>query len=120
MRANAKEVHSVDSSAKAIEWTKTNIELNNSANISHTAFTADVFTFLKECDASYDVIILDPPAFAKNITARHQAVMAYKRLNSLALHKLSPGGLLFTFSCSQVVDSRPVQRGSHRRCDRVW
>ncbi|HIK57164.1 MAG TPA: class I SAM-dependent rRNA methyltransferase [Synechococcales cyanobacterium M55_K2018_004] len=103
VRANAKEVHSVDSSAKAIEWTKTNIELNNSANISHTAFTADVFTFLKECDASYDVIILDPPAFAKNITARHQAVMAYKRLNSLALHKLSPGGLLFTFSCSQVV-----------------
>jgi 23S rRNA (cytosine1962-C5)-methyltransferase len=102
LQAGAKLVHSVDSSAKAIAWTKDNVELN-SATGSHEAFTDDVFTFLKDCDADYDIIVLDPPAFAKNLSARHQAVMAYKRLNQLALSKLRWGGLLFTFSCSQVV-----------------
>ncbi|MBF2001148.1 MAG: class I SAM-dependent rRNA methyltransferase [Synechococcales cyanobacterium C42_A2020_086] len=102
LAAGASIVHSVDSSARAIAWTKDNVALNPASG-SHEAFTDDVFTFLKDCDADYDVIVLDPPAFAKSLSARHQAVMAYKRLNKLALTKLRPGGVLFTFSCSQVV-----------------
>lgn len=102
LQAGARVVHSVDSSAKAIGWTKDNVALNQLTG-THEAFAVDVFTFLKDCDADYDVIVLDPPAFAKGLSARHQAVMAYKRLNQLALTKLRPGGILFTFSCSQVV-----------------
>ncbi len=102
LKAGAKQVNSVDSSVKAIAWTKDNVELNGLRQ-NHAAYVADVFTFLKDCDADYDLIILDPPAFAKGLSARHQAVMAYKRLNQLAIAKLRPGGLLFTFSCSQVV-----------------
>lgn len=103
MRAGATLVHSVDSSVKAIAWTQENVELNHPTSVTHAAFAADVFTFLKECEPEYDVIVLDPPAFAKNLSARHQAVMAYKRLNHLALTRLRPNGILFTFSCSQVV-----------------
>ncbi|MCU0524104.1 MAG: class I SAM-dependent rRNA methyltransferase [Elainella sp. Prado103] len=102
LRAGAKQVDSVDSSVKAIGWTKENIDRNGLDN-AHAAYIEDVFTFLKECDSDYDVIVLDPPAFAKSLSARHQAVMAYKRLNQLAINKLRPNGLLFTFSCSQVV-----------------
>ncbi len=102
LQAGARVVHSVDSSAKAVAWTKDNVALNPTTG-DHAAFTDDVFTFLKDCDADYDIIVLDPPAFAKNLSARHQAVMAYKRLNQLAISKLRRGGLLFTFSCSQVV-----------------
>jgi 23S rRNA (cytosine1962-C5)-methyltransferase len=106
LQAGARQVDSVDSSAKAIGWTMENLALNPVAEshaASHNAIEADVFTFLKDCDADYDTIVLDPPAFAKGLSARHQAVMAYKRLNQMALAKLRPGGLLFTFSCSQVV-----------------
>jgi 23S rRNA (cytosine1962-C5)-methyltransferase len=103
LQAGARAVDSVDSSAKAVGWTKDNVALNSSGTTPHQAIDADVFTFLKDCDADYDVIVLDPPAFAKSLSARHQAVMAYKRLNQLAMSKLRPGGLLFTFSCSQVV-----------------
>ena len=103
LQAGAALVHSVDSSNKAIDWTKQNVALNNSQAVPHEAFADDVFDFLKTCDADYDLIVLDPPAFAKNISARHQAVMAYKRLNKQALTKLRSGSLLFTFSCSQVV-----------------
>lgn len=101
--ANAQLVHSVDSSAKAIEWTNQNVELNNPSQISHAAYTEDIFNFLKHCDDDYDLIVLDPPAFAKSLSARHQAAQAYKRLNLQALAKLKKGGVLFTFSCSQVV-----------------
>jgi 23S rRNA (cytosine1962-C5)-methyltransferase len=103
LQAGAKLVHSVDSSAKAVSWTKDNVALNPPVSGDHQAFSEDVFTFLKDCDANYDVIVLDPPAFAKNLSSRHHAVMAYKRLNQLAMAKLRRGGLLFTFSCSQVV-----------------
>jgi 23S rRNA (cytosine1962-C5)-methyltransferase len=102
LQAGAKRVYSVDSSEKAIEWANENVSLNSAAG-EHIAITEDVFTFLKESDANYDVIVLDPPAFAKSLSARHQAVMAYKRLNQLAIMKVRPGGMLFTFSCSQVV-----------------
>ncbi|MCU0534558.1 MAG: class I SAM-dependent rRNA methyltransferase [Hydrococcus sp. Prado102] len=102
LKAGASYVCSVDSSAKAIAWTTQNVALNNPAEIPHQTYVEDIFDFLKGCD-DYDVIILDPPAFAKNLSARHQAVMAYKRLNQLALTKLRSGGILFTFSCSQVV-----------------
>lgn len=103
LQAGAKLVHSVDSSVKAVSWTKDNLALNLPVSGDHQAFSEDVFTFLKDCDADYDVIVLDPPAFAKNLSSRHHAVMAYKRLNQLAMAKLRRGGLLFTFSCSQVV-----------------
>jgi 23S rRNA (cytosine1962-C5)-methyltransferase len=107
--AGASYVCSVDSSAKAIEWATHNVASNNPKQIPHDTHTGDVFDFLKTCDANYDLIVLDPPAFAKNVSSRHQAVMAYKRLNKLALTKLRSGGMLFTFSCSQVVESDHFQ-----------
>lgn len=105
VQAGATQVESVDSSAKAIAWTEQNVALNNPQQVAHTAIAADVFDYLKNCEADYGAIVLDPPAFAKNLSARHQAVMAYKRLNKLAFDKLKAGGVLFTFSCSQVVTS---------------
>jgi 23S rRNA (cytosine1962-C5)-methyltransferase len=104
--AGAKEVHSIDSSAKAMEWTDRNIAANfdPSRQGIHTSFTGDVFDFLKQCDRDYDAIVLDPPAFAKSLSARHSAMQAYRRLNLQAMSKLKSGGLLFTFSCSQVVN----------------
>lgn len=103
IRSNASLVHSVDSSREAIDLTEKNIALNNPGGIEHKSYTADVFNFLRDCAGDYDTIILDPPAFAKSIKARHQATMAYRRLNGQALQKLRPNGILFTFSCSQVV-----------------
>lgn len=103
VHAGAALVHSIDSSARAIAWAEHNVALNNPHQVPHEAIAADVFEFLKNCDSAYDIIILDPPAFAKSLSARHAAVMAYKRLNQLAFTKLRPGGLVFTFSCSQVV-----------------
>jgi 23S rRNA (cytosine1962-C5)-methyltransferase len=105
--AGAREVHSIDSSVKAMEWTDRNIAANFDAErqSTHTSFTGDVFDFLKQCDSDYDAIVLDPPAFAKSLSARHSAMQAYRRLNLQALSKLKSGGLLFTFSCSQVVNS---------------
>jgi 23S rRNA (cytosine1962-C5)-methyltransferase len=103
MRAGAKEVHSVDSSSKAMQLMAENLILNGENEGIHRDFTADVFNFLKNSDSDYEVIILDPPAFAKGLSARHQAVMAYRRLNLQAFNKLKRGGILFTFSCSQVV-----------------
>ncbi len=102
----AREVHSIDSSVKAMEWTDRNIAANcdPEGQARHTSFTGDVFNFLKECDDDYDAIVLDPPAFAKNLSARHSAMQAYRKLNLQALSKLKSGGLLFTFSCSQVVN----------------
>jgi 23S rRNA (cytosine1962-C5)-methyltransferase len=104
--AGAKEVHSIDSSVKAMEWTERNIAVNfdDAQQARHSGFTGDVFDFLKQCDRDYDAIVLDPPAFAKSLSARHSAMQAYKRLNLQAMSKLKSGGLLFTFSCSQVVN----------------
>ncbi|HWB64118.1 MAG TPA: class I SAM-dependent rRNA methyltransferase, partial [Chitinophagales bacterium] len=104
LKAGASLVHSVDSSAKAIELTDANIRLNEFDPAKHQSYTSDVFEFLKGADTDYDIIILDPPAFAKGHSARHSAIKAYTRLNLTALQKIKPGGLVFTFSCSQVVD----------------
>ena len=104
LKAGAHLVHSVDASEKAVALTRKNIELNGfNANI-HQCFAEDTFDFLKEKNGDYDVIILDPPAFAKHRDARHQAVRGYQRLNSEAMRVIKPGGIVFTFSCSQVVD----------------
>ncbi|WP_186757854.1 class I SAM-dependent rRNA methyltransferase [Echinicola salinicaeni] len=104
LQAGAKEVHSVDISAKAIELTEKNLKLNPNLSGKHESKVADVVKYIREIEQDYDVIVLDPPAFAKNMKARHNAVQAYKRLNAEALKHIKPGGILFTFSCSQVVD----------------
>lgn len=97
-------VHSVDASEKAIELTRKNIELNGFDAHLHNCFAMDTFDFLKEEKTDYDIVILDPPAFAKHRDARHQAVKGYQRLNAEAMKRIKPGGIIFTFSCSQVVD----------------
>ncbi len=102
-KAGAARVHSIDSSVKAMDWTSQNVALNNPSNVEHKSITGDVFDYLIGCKEEYDVIILDPPAFAKNQSARHAAVMAYKRLNYEAISQIKPGGIVMTFSCSQVV-----------------
>ncbi len=103
MRGKAKMVHSVDSSAKAIELTNLNIELNFPNDDRHKSYVEDAFKYLEESGDNYDLIILDPPAFAKHRSALHNALKGYTRLNEKALEKIQPGGILFTFSCSQVV-----------------
>ncbi len=96
-------VDSVDSSERAIELARKNLELNKGASESHRFFAEDVFDFLKQTTETYDVIVVDPPAFAKHRQALDNALKAYRRLNEAAIQKLNPGGFLFTFSCSQVV-----------------
>lgn len=103
MRGGAKLVHSVDSSAKAIELTNANIALNFPNDDRHEAFCEDAFKYLDEHDKQYDLIILDPPAFAKHRAALHNALKGYIRLNGRGLQRIKPGGILFTFSCSQAV-----------------
>ena len=118
MRGGAELVHSVDSSAKAIELTKENVELNFPGDPRHEAFCEDAFKFLegislldtrstsataRPSSLSYNLIILDPPAFAKHRGALHNALKGYTRLNQKAFEKIERGGILFTFSCSQVV-----------------
>ena len=104
MRGGARLVHSVDSSAKAIELTRRNVELNFPGDPRHEAFCEDAFRFLDAGGRdAYDLIILDPPAFAKHRGALHNALKGYTRLNAEAFEKIAPGGILFTFSCSQVV-----------------
>ena len=103
MRGNAKLVHSVDSSAKAIQLTNENVELNFPDDPRHQAFAEDAFKFLNNMDDKYDLIILDPPAFAKHKSALKNALIGYRKLNAKAFEKIRPGGILFTFSCSQAV-----------------
>lgn len=103
MRGEAELVHSVDSSAKAIELTKKNVELNFPGDMRHEAFCEDAFKYLDANDAKYDLIVLDPPAFAKHRGALHNALKGYTRLNVKGLQRIKKGGVLFTFSCSQVV-----------------
>lgn len=102
LKAGASLVHSVDSSAKAIDWTNENVQMN-SPSANHQSFAADVFDFMKTSAEEYDIIVLDPPAFAKGQSARHNAIQAYTRLNQAAFRKIKKGGIVFTFSCSQVV-----------------
>nr|MBP7473256.1 class I SAM-dependent rRNA methyltransferase [Prevotella sp.] len=103
MRGGAKEVHSVDSSAKAIDLTNQNIEMNFPGDKRHDAFCDDAFKYLDEHDQKYDLIILDPPAFAKHRSAIRNALKGYTRLNLKGFQKIKHGGILFTFSCSQAV-----------------
>ena len=103
MRGGADLVHSVDSSAKAIELTNRNVALNFPGDPRHQAFCDDAFKFLDSADGQYNLIILDPPAFAKHRGALHNALKGYTRLNQKAFQMIEPGGILFTFSCSQVV-----------------
>jgi 23S rRNA (cytosine1962-C5)-methyltransferase len=103
MRGGAKLVHSVDSSAKAIELTNRNVELNFPNDERHHAYCEDAFKFLDAAGDNYDLIILDPPAFAKHRMALHNALKGYTRLNLKAFECIRKGGILFTFSCSQVV-----------------
>lgn len=100
----ASSVSSVDSSAYAIEGLEKNLALNNLQNKGHISIQQDALEYLTKTEDLFDLIILDPPAFAKSISARHNAIMAYKRINGLALKKIESGGILFTYSCSQVVD----------------
>jgi len=104
LKAGASEVHSVDSSKTAIKLTDDNIQLNFGETAKQKSHVADAFDFLKDNQGQYDLMVVDPPAFAKHRDARHQAVMGYKRLNALAIQGVKPGGMIFTFSCSQVVD----------------
>jgi 23S rRNA (cytosine1962-C5)-methyltransferase len=99
-------VHSVDASEKAIALTRNNIDLNHFDNHRHLSYCSDTFDFLKDKKDEYDIIVLDPPAFAKHRDARHQAVKGYQRLNAEAMRAIRKGGLIFTFSCSQVVDRK--------------
>ncbi len=103
MRGGADLVHSVDSSAKAIELTNENVALNFPNDSRHQAFVDDAFKYLDKMQEHYDLVILDPPAFAKHRGALHNALKGYTRLNARALEKMDKGSVLFTFSCSQVV-----------------
>lgn len=103
MRGGARLVHSVDSSAKAIDLTRANVELNFPGDTRHDAFAEDAFKYLDRMGGEYDLIILDPPAFAKHKDALRNALQGYRKLNAKAFEKIKPGGILFTFSCSQVV-----------------
>lgn len=103
LRNNASLVHSLDSSRKAIELTDANVRLNGFEE-KHASIVADAMEYMKNLQEDYDVIVLDPPAFAKHRDKRHKAIQGYKRLNAHAIRQIKPGGLLFTFSCSQVVD----------------
>lgn len=106
LKAGAVAVDSVDVSAKAMELTDRNVALNGFTEGQHQSYTADVLDFLRKNPTMYDLMIVDPPAFAKNLDKRHNAVQGYKRLNALAMEKINPGGILFTFSCSQVVNKQ--------------
>lgn len=104
MRGGAKLVHSVDSSQRAIDLTNENVQLNFPNDNRHAAFAEDAFKYLDRMGDQYDLIILDPPAFAKHRDALRHALQGYRRINAKAFEKIKPGGILFTFSCSQAVN----------------
>lgn len=104
LRGGALSVDSVDSSSKAVELTQLNVEMNFPGCTRHNAINTDAFKFLSAIEKdAYDLIILDPPAFAKHRNALHNGLQGYRRLNAKAFEKIAPGGIMFTFSCSQVV-----------------
>lgn len=104
MRGGAKLVHSVDSSQRAIDLTNENVQLNFPGDPRHEAYAEDAFKYLDRMGDQYDLIILDPPAFAKHRDALRNALRGYTRINAKAFEKIKPGGILFTFSCSQAVN----------------
>tara|TARA_B100001248_G_scaffold205401_1_gene159488 strand:- start:882 stop:2066 length:1185 start_codon:yes stop_codon:yes gene_type:complete len=104
LNGGAKEVHSLDSSQKAIDLVNQNIKLISKKVIRHLSIKEDAMDFIKKMEYQYDIIILDPPAFAKHTKVKHKALQGYKRLNTRAIQQIKPNGLLFTFSCSQVID----------------
>jgi 23S rRNA (cytosine1962-C5)-methyltransferase len=106
LQGGAKEVHSLDSSNRALELAEKAVLLNGFDANLHKSIEADAMEFLKGGVDAYDIVVLDPPAFAKSASARHQAVQGYKRINQRAIASMKPGALLFTFSCSQAVDDR--------------
>ena len=106
LRGGAELVHSVDSSNKAIDLTRANVALNFEDDTRHEAYCEDAFKFLSTDDFPYDLVILDPPAFAKHKDALRNALKGYTRLNAAAFRKIQPGGILFTFSCSQAVNAQ--------------
>lgn len=104
LKAGATLVHSLDSSQKALDLTEEIVRLNGFDDSNHAVIKADAVEYLKNIREDYDIIVLDPPAFAKHLSARHKAVQGYRKINEAALKQIKPGGLLFTFSCSQAVD----------------
>lgn len=104
LQHGAELVHSLDSSKKAIALTEANVVLNQFED-RHGSIVDDAMDYMKNLPEDYDIIVLDPPAFAKHRDKRHQAIQGYKRLNAHAIRQIKPGGLIFTFSCSQVVDT---------------
>lgn len=105
LNSGAKEVHSLDSSQKAIDLVDENIDLLKNKNVRHLSIVEDAMDYIKDIDNEYDIIVLDPPAFAKHIKVKHKALQGYKRLNIRAIEQIKPNGILFTFSCSQVIDN---------------
>ncbi|CAN5617021.1 class I SAM-dependent rRNA methyltransferase [soil metagenome] len=103
LAGNAREVHSVDSSKRAMEGTEKNVNLNF-PGARHEGFTEDVMTFFKKTQQTYDIIVLDPPAYAKHLSQVPNAMIGYRNLNTEGFRRINPGGILFTFSCSQAVD----------------
>lgn len=103
LRGGARSVHSVDSSAKAIDLTNANVKLNFPGDTRHKAFAEDAFRYIERAGSDYDLIVLDPPAFAKHKDALRNALKGYTRLNAIAFEKTRKGGIVFTFSCSQAV-----------------
>lgn len=110
MGGGARLVHSVDSSGKAIDLTRENAELNFPGDKRHQAFAVDAFGFFRDMPEAYDLIILDPPAFAKHQNVLNNALQGYKRLNQRAFEAIAPGGILFTFSCSQAVSKENFRK----------
>ena len=104
LRGGAKLVHSVDVSQKAIDLVRSNVDHNFGANAPHEAFAEEAFEFMAKNQNKYDLIILDPPAFAKHRDAVKNALRGYQRLNAKGIQAIRPGGILFTFSCSQAID----------------
>ena len=109
LAAGAAKVTSVDISGKAMALTEQNVQINDFPAAQHEGVTADVVKFLRAHEDNYDIVVVDPPAYAKSYNKRHRAVQGYKRLNVEAIKRIKPGGLLFTFSCSQVVDRQLFQ-----------
>jgi 23S rRNA (cytosine1962-C5)-methyltransferase len=106
LKAGALRVDSVDTSERAIELTRQNLELNQFNPADHPCLTEDSFDYLEQSAGKYDLIILDPPAFAKHREARHQAIKGYQRLNAMAFKGIRRNGIVATFSCSQVIDPK--------------
>tara|TARA_B100001057_G_scaffold407338_1_gene421140 strand:+ start:714 stop:1895 length:1182 start_codon:yes stop_codon:yes gene_type:complete len=101
----AKEVHSLDSSQKAIDLLEDNLSFVADFSDNHRSIIDDAKEYMKNLDDQYDIIVLDPPAFAKHMKVKHKALQGYKRLNTRAIEQIKPNGILFTFSCSQVIDN---------------